>query len=147
MQLPQRRQRRLRQRRQNYPGSLLLLPRSRKKRQAARTGPIEAGTVLFRGADRMLITRAGAATATNDQVQAGEHAPPARRRLTHSPFAVSLHGCGSPFRNPNENPRPKGTKGAGSRQTPRLDSGRTQKEGSAGLVTQPGSDNGTEPSM
>src|SRR5262245_9713748 len=84
MQLPQRRQRwlrQLRQRRQNYPGSVSLLPRSRKKRHAARAGPIEAGTMLTRGAGRLLITDAGAATATNDQGQAGEHAPPVRRLL------------------------------------------------------------------
>jgi len=70
--------------RTNYPGSLSLLPRSRKKWHTARIGPIAAGTLLTRGAGRMLITGAGAATATNDQVQAGEHAPPVRRRLTRS---------------------------------------------------------------
>ena len=90
MQSPQRRQRRRRQqqqrrqRRQDYPGSLSLPPRSRKKRHAARTGSIQSGTLLTRGAGRMLITGAGAATATNDQVLAGEHAPPIRRRLTRS---------------------------------------------------------------
>jgi len=32
----------------------------------------------MRGTGRMLITRAGAATATNDQVQAGDQRPPSR---------------------------------------------------------------------
>src|SRR5262245_27162015 len=76
---PDSRQRRLGQRRQKYPGSLSLLPRSRKQRHAARTGSIEAGTMLTRGAGRLIIG-AGAVTATNDQVQAGEQSEPRPRR-------------------------------------------------------------------
>jgi hypothetical protein len=70
MQTPQWWQRRLPQRRQSYPSSLLLLPRSRKKRCAARTGATEAGTTLLRGA----------AMPTNDQVRAGDQ--PQRRAGT-----------------------------------------------------------------
>ena len=59
--------------------------------------------MLMRGAGRMLITGAGAPTATNDQVQAGEHAAPVR--LTG--FACAHPGgrvdfplsVGSPFNN------------------------------------------------
>ena len=69
---PTRVQRRLRHRRQSYPSSRSLLSRSRQKRRAARTGATEAGTTPLRGASSMRITRAGAATATNDQVRAGD---------------------------------------------------------------------------
>src|SRR5262249_4167714 len=68
---PTRVQRRLRHRRQSYP-SRSLLPRSRQKRRAARTGATEAGTTPLRRANSTRITRTGAATATNDQVRAGD---------------------------------------------------------------------------
>ncbi len=42
------------------------------KRRAARTGATEAGTTLLRRVSSMRITGAGAATATNDQVRAGD---------------------------------------------------------------------------
>jgi FlaG/FlaF family flagellin (archaellin) len=48
---------------------------SRKTRRAARNGATGAGTTLLRGANSMRITGAGAATAMNDQVRAGDRPP------------------------------------------------------------------------
>src|SRR5215470_9898268 len=70
MQVSERWHRRLRSGRQSHLSSLSLFPRSRKKRRAAKNATTDAGTTLLFG---MQVTGAGAATATNDQVQAGDH--------------------------------------------------------------------------